>query len=944
MHSYFSEKASKIIGWIDFDRLIELENQDEFYIELDNYDFHDKFSGERFLDYLIYLKVKDIKVSNPNNSCVAWVTGVTDDKPVALPEREIGSLPDVDIDVSKDHRQDVIDYLVSKYGKDNVAPIATFNSFALKSAIRAVARTLEYPYEIGDKLSKMSPDPVQGKNLTFLEALEEVPELKRIYEEGGEGFNGDAQKILKEVKLIEGIISSVGTHASGVVISPFTLTDLLPLQLNNKDMTVVQYDMEDVEALGLVKFDILGIKTLTTLKMCADFIKERFNITIDFENIPLDDPNVYKMICEGFLLGIFQLETSSGMRQIVKQIQPKCIEDLSDILAIYRPGPLGSSELKNYLECKTTGKEPKYAHPALEPILKPTSGLMLYQEQIMRIARDICGYTMVEGDSLRKCVSGDTLFWTQDGYKHIKDMVRNRKRNTARTLTNYEIVDNKIDNAFKSGIKDTIKIITESRSEIICTPDHEIFTNEGYIQAKDLTRAHYLLHDITEKYGTYDIDEDLLFLIAALVTEGHTGKNAWYFCNKDKIYIDKFIDAFYNIFKYIPKTHIGGNDVIYVQIKADASKYLTDNFPSIVGTSAFKSLPFDFLNLVQEKHLKLLSWMIDFDGWADDRHIAYCTKSIKLAAQVKLLFENIGCGAYILNKKVKGYGIFYNVHIGDRQDILRAKNKLIYSEKISSKNFSTTRDAKRNYVSKYTIPSNIYKPIIDSIIKQSGYSRNELVGKNISGSYFSGPLGIDRLSDILSVCGRSKELEFYLNREVYWDKIRSITPNGEIDVYDFSMTERSSPRAFANNILIHNCVGKKKAEELLKHEEKFVSGGIRLGFPEKMLRDLFNNIKSFGAYGFNKCLTGDTKVKTPDGIKAIESLKVPCTLLSMDANNNIIENECVEKIDCGEQDVYEIEFSDSCIIKCTLDHKFMCGDNKMHSVRDIIKDDLTVLA
>lgn len=335
-------------------------------------------------------------------SIVAWALKVTELDPLKLdllferflnPERV--NMPDFDVDFCQENRYKTIEYVQEKYGFDHVAQIITYGKLQSKAVIRDVARVLQMPYSQADKISKMIPAGAQGKNPTLPEALEQVPELEELRQN-----DPQVNKLFEIAIKLEGLYRNSGMHAAGVVIGDRPLEELVPLYKDPRaDMPVTMYDMKYVEETGLIKFDFLGLKTLTVIQRAVDWIKKAQGIDLDMEAVPLDDLETYKMLQEGRTTAVFQFE-SSGMKDVHKQIKPDRFEDLIAIVSLYRPGPMDN--IPTFIKRKHGEEEIQYLHPKLEPILKETYGIMVYQEQVMMIARELGGYTMGGADKLRK--------------------------------------------------------------------------------------------------------------------------------------------------------------------------------------------------------------------------------------------------------------------------------------------------------------------------------------------------------------------------------------------------------------------------------------------------------------------------------------------------------------------------------------------------------------
>ena len=335
-------------------------------------------------------------------SIVAWSLKITDLDPIKLdllferflnPERV--NMPDFDVDFCQENRFKTIDYVQRKYGFDHVAQIITYGKLQAKNVIRDVARVLQMPYSQADKLSKMIPPGVQGKNPTLKESLEQVPELEEMRQN-----DPQINKLFDIGMKLEGLYRQSGVHAAGVVIGDRPLEQLVPLYKDPKaDMPVTQYDMKYVEETGLIKFDFLGLKTLTVIQRAVDWIKTTRGIDLDIDSVPLDDKPTYELLQRGDTAAVFQFE-SAGMKDVHKQIKPDRFEDLIAIVSLYRPGPMDN--IPSYIRRKHGEEEITYLHPSLAPIIGETYGIMIYQEQVMKIAQVLGGYTLGGADKLRK--------------------------------------------------------------------------------------------------------------------------------------------------------------------------------------------------------------------------------------------------------------------------------------------------------------------------------------------------------------------------------------------------------------------------------------------------------------------------------------------------------------------------------------------------------------
>ncbi len=354
-------------------------------------------------------------------SLVAWSTGITRVDPIQhdlIFERFLNpnriSLPDFDIDFCVDGRDRVIEYVSRTYGKKQVAQIITFGTMAAKAAVRDVGRVLGIPYGFVDQVARLIPFDL---GITLQQALLNEPELKQRYQQ-----ELQVKSIIDMAMQLEGIARNVGKHAGGVVIAPSPLVEFTPLYSDDHlNQAITQFDKDDLEAIGLVKFDFLGLRTLTIIERAVNLInKERANSgqeMLDIDGLPLDDERTYRLIQSGRTTAIFQLE-SQGMKNLIMRSCPTTFEDLTALIAMYRPGPLQSGMVDDYIDRKAGTKRVEYLDHRLEPTLKSTYGVILYQEQVMKTAQTLAGYTLGEADILRKAM----------GKKLAKEMANERKK------------------------------------------------------------------------------------------------------------------------------------------------------------------------------------------------------------------------------------------------------------------------------------------------------------------------------------------------------------------------------------------------------------------------------------------------------------------------------------------------------------------------------------
>jgi DNA polymerase-3 subunit alpha len=381
-----------------------------------------KFSGYFLIvwDFIRYAKENSIPVGPGRGSAagalVAYAMGITDIDPLQnelLFERFLNpervSMPDIDIDFCMNRRGQVIDYVTQKYGRENVAQIITFGTMAAKAAIKDVGRAMDIPYSDVDRIAKLVPNTI---GITIDQALDDSPPLQQAYDN-----ETQIKELIDTARKLEGLVRNSGVHAAGVVISPKPLTDLVPLHKTKNDEIVTAYDMKAVEKMGLLKMDFLGLTTLTIVDDALKLIAQRGE-KLDMQTVPLDDTVTYeKVFHTGLTSGIFQFE-SGGMTDVLRRYKPTTVEDLTALNALYRPGPIQGGMIDDFIERKWGRRKVEYELRELEPILRETLGVIVYQEQVMQIANALAGYSLGEADLLRRAM----------GKKIAEEMAQQRDR------------------------------------------------------------------------------------------------------------------------------------------------------------------------------------------------------------------------------------------------------------------------------------------------------------------------------------------------------------------------------------------------------------------------------------------------------------------------------------------------------------------------------------
>jgi DNA polymerase-3 subunit alpha len=528
-------------------------------------------------------------------SLVSYLLGITDIDPLRyelLFERFLNpariSMPDIDMDFCYEKRAEVLKYVERKYGESNVAQIITFGTMLARAVVRDVGRVMGYSYTDVDKIAKMIPITV-GHQTTLKEALSSSPELSQIYES-----DSGIKRLIDVAMQLEGLSRHASTHAAGVVISDKPLMERIPLIKGAENETVTGFDMESLEKTGLLKMDFLGLKTLTVIDSTVKIIKRTRNQDVDIVNVALSEKKTFSLLAAGETIGVFQLE-SRGMREILRKLIPSKFEDLIAVLALYRPGPLGSGMVDDFIERKQGKRPVSYLHPKLEPVLKETYGIILYQEQTMQIASRLAGFDLARADLLRKaigkkvpeimeeqrnlfvegcrknnigqrvatqifdlidyfsgygfnkCITGDTkiLDAVSGNYVKVEELYRNRTTHfTFGCNKDLKIEKLRIENIVENGVKPVYRLGTSLGKTIEATANHPFLTVNGWKHLGKLKKGERIaLPRIIPIEAEESIEPYKLVSLAGIISEGNTCHPAGvYFYSANKSFFDDFIE------------------------------------------------------------------------------------------------------------------------------------------------------------------------------------------------------------------------------------------------------------------------------------------------------------------------------------------------------------------------------------------------------------------
>ena len=819
-------------------------------------------------------------------SLVAYALKITDLDPIEhelLFERFLNpervSMPDFDIDFCMEGRDRVIDYVARKYGREAVSQIITFGTMAAKAVVRDVGRVMGHPYGFVDKIAKMVPFEL---GMTLEKALKESEDLKRAYDQDEE-----VRAILDMARKLEGLTRNAGKHAGGVVIAPTVLTDFAPLYCEPGGVNLVtQYDKDDVEQVGLVKFDFLGLRTLTIIDWALKTINAgraaKGEPPLDIERIDPHDRDAFELLKRCETTAVFQLE-SRGMKELIKKLQPDCFDEITALVALFRPGPLQSGMVDDFIERKHGRAEVAYPHPDLEPILKPTYGIILYQEQVMQIAQVLAGYSLGGADILRRCLAGST---------EVVDAATGRRVTLseiaaapevwigrevfALDLKTQKIVRQPIDAVYHNGVQEVFEVTTRTGRRIQATATHLFYTLMGWkpLGAFQPGDRIGLAGTLPIEHGC-GITDAQIKLTAYLLGDGHLSIKHpanCYFCNSDPALIADFNRCVTELFgRPAPvdyQLHPERQAVGYVRVGclSEFNAWIDSHIQR--AHSHDKVIP-DWVDALSRDQLRLfIGTLWSTDGTFDTSigHADYTSTSRRMIERLQHLLLRLGIVALFNIKTIQYQGQphrSYRAQITGREEMLKFYDRIqpFLSRRKQEKAeicYRMIRDKARNQ-SKHTIPAEVIG-LIANAKYASGMTWAEIdqavgmrPGTMSSGLNFKIPprraLARHRVLNFATAF-KSDELRAIADSEVFWDVIESIRPLGQMEVFDLTIPEHHN--FIANDFIAHNCMGKKKPEEMAKQRDTFEQGALARGIDGQLSSHVFNLIEYFSGYGFNK--------------------------------------------------------------------------------------------
>ncbi len=887
-------------------------------------------------DYIKFARDRHIPVGpgrgSAAGSLVAYSLHITNIDPVhhgllferfLNPERK--SMPDIDTDFCIENRDEVIKYVTNKYGKDNVAQIITFNRMTSKAVLKDVGRVLNVPYSMTDKMAKLIPvsrgKPTKLKVMISDDTPE--PQFKEFYDNETVEIKDNQDNVsILSVKnwvdmaiRIEGTNKTYGVHAAGVVISAQPLNEIVPLQKNGDGSVITQYFMEDLESLGLLKMDFLGLRNLTIIEDTIKLIKETQDLTVDPDAItqqeraalkilskgelnkrPREVEKTYELIERGDLDGVFQLE-SSGMLDVVQKLKPTSIEDISSILALYRPGPLDAGLIPKFIDRKHGREKIEYEHPSLEPILHETYGILCLPKGTL-INRPNGNYTPIEDIK-----SGDLIL----------------------TSNGENVWAAKVAKQWKSGVKEILKITLSSGKVIYSSTKHRFLTPEGDKFADELKpaltglqNAYIYASTLYEKWqistNKKKLGKNQAYLLGLFLGEKHLPEDILDYCEQDRI------------------------DLLKGLWDSDGC-YIAD--PPMMRYSLISPLPVGFGLGVR---------VVLHNEWNrySERLIYFKSTSAKLLKQVACLLSSLKISYYL--------GSNY-VYIADKTRF----NLIIGMTQLPDKLYGNIAD---NYM---PIVAEEMAVLLTDSINNTDSNTRKIVKKSLGKATLFKP----QKSEYRNQLENWGKFYHQLYEKTYLQDVRpvyvvSIEKCENAECFDLEMEDQNSPYFLAQDIITHNCyqeqimkiaqdlagyslaqadllrraMGKKKPEEMKKQQEIFIEGSAKNGIPRIVAENLFDQMIKFAEY----CLSYDTEIMTVEygkmPIGKIVEEKIECSVYTVDKNGFIYIQPIAQWHNNGEQEILQYVLEDGKIIQATKDHKFMTTDGQMLPIDEIFTNEL----
>ncbi len=839
-------------------------------------------------DYINWARRNGISVGpgrgSAAGSLVAYAVGITNIDPLRFgllferflnPERV--SMPDIDTDFSDRERDRVIQYVRERYGEEKVAQIGTLGSLASKAALKDVARVYGIPHKKAEELAKLIP--VQfGKPKPLQEAVQVVPELKAEMEK-----DPRVREVLEVAMRLEGLNRHASVHAAGVVIAAGPLTDLVPLMRDQEGRPVTQYDMGAVEALGLLKMDFLGLRTLTFLDEAKRIVKESRGVELDYDALPLDDPKTFELLSRGETKGVFQLE-SGGMTATVRGLKPRRVEDIIALVSLYRPGPM--EHIPTYIR-RHHGLEPvsygefPHAEKYLRPILDETYGIPVYQEQIMQIASQVAGYSLGEADLLRRCLAEGSLVLDAATGQRVPIEAVKPGMEVLSLGPDYRFYRVPVLAVLESGVREVVRLKTRSGRTLVLTPDHPLLTLEGWKPLHDLPIGTPIAVPAELPTGGHQAPpEERITLLALLLGDGNTRlsgprgpKPNAFFYSKDPELLAAYRRCAEALGARV-KAYVHPATGVVTLASSPPSAGAQDPVKRLVEEAGMvakaeeKRVPEEVFRYRREALALFLGRLFSTDGSVEKKRISYSSASLGLVQDVAHLLLRLGIVGQVRSKGPRAHEVL----ISGREDILRFA-EVIGPHLLGAKRermAALEAEAKRRLPGQgwhlRLVPSSVAYRISETK-RRSGISWSEAGRRvGVAGGHLSSGLNLKTPRRYLSrhrllLLGKAfadPGLVALAEGQVLWDPIVAVEPLGKARTFDLQVPPFAN--FVAGDLVVHNSMGKKKVEEMKAHRERFVRGAKERGVPEEEANRLFDMLEAFANYGFNKCLPARAKV------------------------------------------------------------------------------------
>ncbi len=774
------------------------------------------------------------------------------------------SMPDVDLDFDSRYRDEMIRYAAEKYGREHVAQIITFSQIKSRAAVRDSARVLGYEYAVGDAIAKALPKLHMGEDTPLDACLVEDDAYTHGFREAGElraMYDGDpdAKTVIDVARGLEGLRRSDGIHAAAVVITKNPLTDYLPIQRKPEagkpieDAPVVtQYGMHDVEALGLLKMDFLGLRNLDVIQDTVDMIERVHGVTVDIDDPPLDDETTLTMLARGDSIGVFQLE-GVEMRALMRALAPTCFDDIAALTALYRPGPMAANMHYDYADRANGRQEVSFLHPDAEDILGPTQGLMIYQESMMRIAQRFAGYSLADADILRKaCFPAGTklMSWRRGEVPIEKLMGLTDRRVLSIDPCNGVSRHEEVDDVWSVGVKPVFKLATRSGYVVEATANHPFYVGDEWVELSEIRPgdAIAVAPNVSTQGGSRISDAEI-DLSALLISEGFmpVGRSG-HFTNADIGLVDFFADAYRDHFGRTHTSTTMCGDVHQMRV----TRAELDDLSGVIGArglSGDRTIPNCVMNASQRKIERFVALYLCCDGWSDKSGLHFGSKSYDVVASLKKLVARCGVASSIGSRFIEDYGIHWTLDVVDSD---RAKKLAgIVGPHMTNQHLSKMVDdmeswAENSSAGMFGIPCDLVKAEIGRRSKATGRSRHalgETSGPQLAGKFIH-PVNVRHLA-------QSERLYDLSVGDMIWDQVESVEYVGDKECFDFQMANGDRPFAVVEGFIAHNC-GKKDKAMLAEERTKFVAGCVDQGYTEELGTQWFDIIEPFADYAFNK--------------------------------------------------------------------------------------------